>query len=310
MIFDTLWVAKYAPTKLADVALSKENRELFESFRKAGSIPRIAFFGHPGIGKTTTAKILVKEILDCQYLYINASDESGIDIIRTKVTGFAQTKSIDGKVKVIILDEVDGLTMDAQRALRNVMEEYSQICRFIVTANYQHRIIEAIQSRCDPYDLTPPLEEVITRLKAILKKENVKYSDKDVEELARDTYPDMRVAINRLQRYNKNGVLTIPTLAEAKEFIDQIFKLLKLGQVLKLRKWVIENEIKFGGDYPNLLRSLFNYVYEQSLDGDTKRKFLIIVSEYIYRSATVLDQEINAYTCFLQLSEIPSIGSK
>ena len=103
------------------------------------------------------AKLIVKEELKCQYLYINASDENGIETIRSKVTNFSRTKSIDGRIKVIILDEVDGLTQDAQRALRNTMEEYSAFTRFILTANYNHRVIPAIQSRCQSFDLTPPI---------------------------------------------------------------------------------------------------------------------------------------------------------
>ena len=119
------------------------------------------------------AKVLAKQVLDCQYLYINASDENGIDTIRSKVTQFAQTRSIDGNIKIIILDECDGLSQDAQRALRNTMEEYAEITRFVLTANYSHRIIPALQSRCQSLDLTPPLELCVDRVIHILKSENI-----------------------------------------------------------------------------------------------------------------------------------------
>lgn len=300
-VFNSLWVEKYRPTKLTDIVLSNEHREAFVKFVKDG-IPRLAFIGHQGTGKTTIAKVLVNE-LDCQFLYINASDESGIDVIRNKVTNFAQTKSIDGKVKVIILDEADGLTMDAQRTLRNTMEQFAEITRFILTANYKHRIIPPLQSRCDIYDLAPPLEGVIERLKFVLNAEKIKFTDKDVETVARTSYPDLRKCIGELQRHSKTGTLVLPTKSEVSEFVENIFKLLKGGHVLKIRKWVIENETKFNGDYPNLLRTFFNFVFDQKLEDDLKKKYLIVVSEYIYRSSSVLDQEINFYSCIIQLSE-------
>ena len=161
--FNSLWCEKYRPKKLEDFVITEKNLEIIESFKNKKQIPNLLFLGTPGIGKTTLAKIIVNSILQCQYLYINASDENGIDTIRTKVTGFAQTKSFDGNLKTIILDECDGLTMDGQRALRNTMEELSGFTRFILTANYRYKIIPALQSRCQSIDLTPPHDLVIKR---------------------------------------------------------------------------------------------------------------------------------------------------
>ena len=140
-MFDSLWVEKYRPKTLGDIILSDDNLSIIEKYQTENEIPNLLFAGCQGVGKTTLAKILVNDVLECQYLYINASDENGIDTIRSKVTQFAQTRSLDGKIKVIILDECDGLSQDAQRALRNTMEEYAEITRFILTANYSHRII-------------------------------------------------------------------------------------------------------------------------------------------------------------------------
>src|SRR6476469_5737122 len=152
-MFNDLWVEKYRPKTLDELVLDSDNRTYFNSLKGKQEIPNLLFLGPPGIGKTTLSKIIVKEILNCQYLYINASDESGIDTIRNKVKSFAQTRSMDGKVKICLLDECDHLSSvnsglgntNAQAALRNLMEEYSGTTRFILTGNYRHKIIPALQ---------------------------------------------------------------------------------------------------------------------------------------------------------------------
>ena len=200
-MFDCLWIEKYRPSQLDDLVVSSENKRLVGKFKTDGEIPNLCFAGPPGVGKTTLAKILVNNILECQYLYINASDENGIDTIRTKVTQFAQIRSIDGNVKVIILDECDGLSQDAQRALRNTMEEFAEITRFILTANYSHRIIPALQSRCQSIDLTPPLDACNQRVRSILDQENISVSDEQQELLTtfiRKNYPDLRRIVNEV----------------------------------------------------------------------------------------------------------------
>ena len=174
-MFDNLFTEKYRPKTLTDLVLSNSNRKYFDSI--TDEIPNLLFVGTPGIGKTTLARILVNDILECQYLYINASDENGIDTIRSKVVGFAQTKSLDGKVKVVILDEADGITIDGQRALRNTMEEYSSGTRFILTANYKHKIIPAIQSRTQFFDLNPPFDTVLKLIVGIIKQEGIKITE-------------------------------------------------------------------------------------------------------------------------------------
>lgn len=304
-MFNKLWVEKYRPTKLEDIVISSTNRTILESCLKDKCIPNFFFHGKPGIGKTTLAKIIVKDMLLCQYIYINASDENGIDTVRTKINNFSVTKSIDGNIKVVILDEVDGLTMDAQRALRNTMEEYSDYVRFILTANFSHRVIPAVQSRCQTLDMTPSIDDYINRCEYILKSEQIKYNKEDLDQL-RKYYPDLRKCINEVQKNSTTNTLQMQSNETNESFASVIVKLLGSNAVFKVRKHVIENEHVFGGDYINLLRSIYNNIDSSDIKSLQKKESLITISEYMYRSAFVADQEINFYTCLLCLSKILS----
>lgn len=309
MMFDSLWVEKYRPGELPEIVLSENNRKVFSKFANEKSIPNLLFVGNAGIGKTSLARIICKSVLDCQYLYINASDENGIDTIRTKVTNFSRTKSFDGNIKCIILDETDGLSLDAQRALRNTMEEHASITRFILTANYSHRIIPPLQSRCQSFDLTPSVEGCVNRIKHILVKENIKCSDDEkLKQFIKTCYPDLRKCINELQKNTLDGELILDNLVKVKDvFVSNLYNIITSGLVLKARKKVIENENVFGGDYTELLRSLFNHIDSVKISDDLKAQQLIIVSEHIYRSAFVADPEINFYTCLISLSTNKSL---
>ena len=304
--FKNLWVEKYRPVELTDFIISEKNKSIIESFYTTKEIPNLLFLGTPGLGKTTLAKIIVKSILDCQYLYINASDENGIDTIRSKVTSFAQTKSFDGKIKVIILDETDGLSLDAQRALRNTMEEFAKITRFILTANYKHRVIAALQSRCQSLDLTPPLDGVVRRCVFILKNETIAIDATQKSlllDFIKSNYPDLRKCINELQKNSIDKKLSLVS-NNNNDVLNLIFQEVKNKNVLALRKALIENESKFNNDYTTLLRHLFNFIYNAELTDDMKRIYLLTLSEYIYRSSFVVDQEINCFSCLIALSNI------
>tara|TARA_B100001123_G_scaffold447765_1_gene606329 strand:- start:6 stop:935 length:930 start_codon:yes stop_codon:yes gene_type:complete len=304
-MFDSLWVEKYRPVQLDDLIVSKDNKRIISKFKDDSEIPNLLFAGPPGVGKTTLAKILVNEVLGCQYLYINASDENGIDTIRTKVTQFAQTRSIDGNIKAIILDECDGLSQDAQRALRNTMEEHAAVTRFILTANYNHRIIPALQSRCQTLDLTPPLDGCNARVNKILQDENITVDNDSVNKLEafiRRNYPDLRRIINELQKFCSNGSLNITDTGKNEEFARQIIGLTLKGHVLKVRRYVIENEQRFNSDYPMLLKTLFDSLDKSSVADNHKKMGLVIIAEALYRSAFVVDQEINCYSCLIQLA--------
>lgn len=301
-MFEDLWIEKYRPGTFDDIVLSDRNRELLTSITAQKSIPNLLFAGKPGIGKTSLAKILVNDVLKCQYLYINASDENGIDTIRTKVTNFSKIRSIDGSIKVIILDEVDGLTIDAQRALRNTMEEYSQYVRFILTANFNHKVIPPLQSRCQSFDLTPDITSYTNRIEQILASESVKHEE--INTLVKRFYPDLRKCVNELQKLSVDGVLKPVDSKNLHELTQSILLLIRNKKTFQARKFVINKESEFGSDYQVLLKNLFEDIDKETVDVGKKRECLLTISEYMYRSAFVLDQEINFYSCILAISRI------
>jgi len=307
-IFDSLWVLKYNPTSFDEVVLSPSNRDYFNSIKQAGIIPHLLFCSPPGSGKSTLAKLIPKE-LDVSYLYINASNERGIDTIREKVLNYAQTKSLDGKFKIIILDEMDGLTGDAQRALRDIMEEYNQNVRFILTANYKNRITKPILSRAQMFELVPPLKGCTTRIVEILKKENVVVpaDQKDnLRALISSCYPDLRKSINSVHQNVRNGIFSVDKVAGNFEVAEKIHEMLrKKATATDIRKYVIDNEVDFGNDYQVLLKGLFEVVFaDGGLKEDQKRQALLIIGNALYKHQFVLDFEINAYCCILELQNV------
>lgn len=303
-IFDSLWVEKYRPSNLEEMVLDDSIRNSFIKFKDEQQIPNLLFIGNAGIGKTSLAKVIAKSIIkDSQHLYINASDENGIDTIRIAVTNFAKTRSLTGSLKIVILDEVDGLTMDAQRALRNTMEEYSSNTRFILTANYKHRVIQPLQSRSQSFDLTPPIKSCVSRVAYILKQENIEVTEDqktNISKLIKSLYPDLRKTINELQKCCLGQKLIINTFENHEQFIKQIFETLTHDS-LNVRKLVIQNEQLFNNDYANLLKQMFDYIVDTQPSSTKTKKQLMVISEHLYRSALVLDQEINFYSCCITL---------
>ena len=310
-MLNSIWTEKYRPKTLNEMVLSPDNRNYFSSLK--GEVPNLLFIGTPGIGKTTIAKVIVQDILKCQYLYINASDENGIDKIRNKVNNFSQTKSFDGNIKIVILDECDGITIDGQRALRNTMEEYSAYTRFILTANYKHKIIPPIQSRAQCFDLNPVISDVVTRIGYILKCENIDIPNTEklnLVKVIKENFPDIRKTINVIQKYCITGVLAIKENADRNGITNKIHKFIKENKLIEMRKYLIENELEFQGDYNSLLKSYLNFLYEADIGSDIKenkkREAILTIAEYLYRDAMVLDKEINAFACFLTVSKIIS----
>jgi hypothetical protein len=303
-----VWTEKYRPTKLDDIILSDKNRSILKTFIDNDEIPNLLFCGHAGIGKTTTAKALINH-LDAEFIYQNCS-EVGIDTVRNDITGFSRTKSFNGKKKIVLLDEIDGIaSIDAQRSLRNVLEEYAGHCRFILTCNYKHRVIIPLQSRCQSLDLDPNITDVAKRCLYILKQENISVDDDSKRKLVgllRKYFPDIRKSINEMQKFCIDGKLSIPELNIANDFIGKVISLVLSKKTLQGRKLIIENEAVFNGDYPVLMKNLFDEVCtgNYNLTDNQKRLWLVAIGEYMYRSTLVLDQEINFYCLLLTLSDL------
>jgi DNA polymerase III delta prime subunit len=302
--FDSIFVEKYRPKTLDDIVLSKEDREFFESLATKQEIPHLLFAGAPGVGKTSLAHIITRDILKCDSIYINSSDENSVDVVRHKITNFAKTKSFDGNLKIVILDEACGMTSDSQRILRSVMESFAENTRFILTSNYLHRIIPALQSRCQIVNLNPPVEGIVARVVSILKYENITIPEDQKPLLLKHikaNLPDIRRIVNDIQQYSVTGTLQLRS-DDSSEFAEKIFKkICNKGNLIDIRKEVIENEKAFSYDYRSLLKQLFETVFKSELPYEKKTECLLIISKSMHSDAFVVDKEINCFSSLIRL---------
>ena len=304
-----LWSEKYRPKNIEDLVLCESDKNIIENFIKNDEIPNLLFYGNAGTGKTTTGKILITA-LDAEDLFLNCA-EVGIDEVRNTITNFSKTKSFNGKKKIVFLDEIDSASPAAQRGLRNTMEENAAYCRYILTSNYIHNVIVPLQSRCQTIQLSAPINLIVKRIGFILKSENIRFDDPNRIKLGhtiKKHYPDIRKTINEVQKYCINGVLTIPDISKVDNFVDRILELLFKKKEIEIRKYIIENETDFKGDYSLLMKGLFDVVCDIQTNNTfteaKKKMWLVAIGEYMYKSAFVVDQEINFYCLILALGGI------
>jgi replication factor C small subunit len=307
MDLDKIWSEKYRPQKIQDLVLCDNDKRIIENFIKNDEIPNLLFYGNAGTGKTTTGKILISA-LDAEDLFLNCA-EVGIDDVRSTISNFSKTKSFNGKKKIVFLDEIDSASPNAQRGLRNTMEENAAYCRYILTSNYIHNVIVPLQSRCQTIQLSPPINLIVKRIKYILENENVSIDFENKTKLVlliKKIFPDIRKTINEVQKYCIDGILQIPDVTKVDKFVDKIVDLLLANKISELRRYIIENDDNFKGDYNILMKSLFDTICDdpKTLSEFQKKMWLITIGEYMYRSAFVIDHEINFYCLLLALNAI------
>ena len=295
-----LWVEKYRPETLDTYIGNDHLKSKVEVYLESGDLPHLLLYGKAGTGKTTLAKILVKNI-ECDYLYINASDENSVDTVRNKVRQFASTVGFKD-LKIIILDECDYITPNAQAALRNLMETFSKHCRFILTCNYVERIIDPIQSRCQIFEIIPPSKvEVAQRLNQILEEEEINYELQDLKILIDSNYPDIRRTINSAQR----NVVNLQLKLDTNSIIQNDYKL-KLLEILKIqdkknafkniRQLVADSQIR---DFADLFRLLYDEV--DSYGKGHVAECILVIAKYELSDSQVVDKEINAMAMVIEL---------
>jgi DNA polymerase III delta prime subunit len=292
-----LWVEKYRPSTIDECILPKNLKETFKQFIQTGELPNFLFCGTAGVGKTTVAKALCNEI-GAEYLLINGSEESGIDVLRTKIKSFASTVSLTDAKKVIILDEADYLNPNStQPALRAFIEEFSNNCRFIFTCNFKNRIIEPLHSRCavDDFKIENTEKAEIAgsffkRTTGILKGENIEFDPKVVAELVTKHFPDWRRVLNELQRYSVSGKIDSGILVNMTEdSFKELLKNMKDKNFTEVRKWVAKN-----GDSEtiNIFRQLYDTA-SANMEPASIPQLVLILADYQYKAAFVADHELN-----------------
>jgi len=293
----TLFTEKYRPDALEGYIGNDDFKSSLQQWIDTNDVPHLLLCGSAGTGKTTAAKLIVNNI-NCDYVYINCSDENGIDTIRDKVKSFASAASFKPQ-KVVIMDEADFLTINAQAALRNVIETFSLTTRFIFTCNFIERIIDPIQSRTIIFELTPPsMKEVAIKCTQILDKENITHKKSDIVNIVKQTYPDIRKSLNLLQSSIKNGELQQNReTTNFNQVSDQIINLLK-GQNIKnfttIRQVVMDSNIR---DYNELYRILF----ERADEFTNSAIATLIIADYQYKSIMAPDKEITIMGCIAKL---------
>ena len=297
---NSLWVEKYRPYNLQTYIGNEHLKDKVKIYLENEDVPHLLLYGTAGTGKTTLAKVIVGNI-DCDMLYINASDENNVDNVRTKIKNFASTIGFRN-LKIIILDEADFLTPNAQAALRNLMETFSKHCRFILTCNYVERIIDPIQSRCQSYKIIPPSrKEVALQLKNIFETENVTFNLDDLALIVNAGYPDIRRVINSAQRQVVDGKLKIDVNSVIQndykiQLLDKLSNNVKFNEI---RQLIADNSVS---DYSELYRLLYDEV--ETYSNGKIAECILAIAEGQYQDVNVVDKEINFMTTIIKLLRI------
>lgn len=300
-----LFVERYRPHKIEDCILPERIKNIFQEYVKDKNIPNLMLTGTAGCGKTTVAKALCEEI-GCDYLFINSSEERGIDVLRTKIIGYASTISLAGGRKVIILDEADYLTPEAQAGLRGAIEQFSTNCSFIFTCNFKARLLDALHSRCSVVDFTLSSNEkpkmaslMFKRLEQILSIEGVTYDKKVLAKVVEKFFPDYRRTLNELQRYSVSGSIdaSVASQVDSIRRFDELMKAMKSKDFTTMRKWVVVNsDIDSARIFRNIYDGLSDYLKPESIPAA-----VVTLAKYQYQAAFVADQELNLVACLTEL---------
>ena len=296
----TLFVEKYRSKTLESYVGNEQIKATISKYIEQNDIQNLIFYSGPGTGKTTLAKLIVGNI-DCDYLYINASDERGIETIRDKVQGFASSASFK-PLKVIILDEADFLTIQAQASLRNIIETFSRSTRFILTCNYIERIIDPLQSRCQVLKIVPPsMKDVARHVAGILDKETIVWDKEALGTIVKQYYPDIRKILGTTQLSTIDNTLKLDkSILVSNNYVEQVINELKTNKNWKtIRQIVADSNIN---DYDELFKAL--YENASAYAGGNEGMVTIIIEEYQYHSNFRIDKEINIMACIAKIIQM------
>ena len=298
-----LWVEKYRPAKVDDCILPDAIKSTFKDYVSRKEIPNLLLSGSAGVGKTTIAKALCQEV-GCDYLVINGSDENGVDTIRVKIKNYASSVSLAGGRKVIIIDEADYLTPNAQAILRASIEEFASNCSFIFTCNFKNRIIDPIHSRCSVIDFkvngskAKMANAFFKRVEWILEQEGITYDKEVVAAVITKHFPDNRRILNELQRYSVSGSIDKGILGSVADVqLGALVTSLKEKDFASTRKWVTSN---LDNDPAKIYRKLYDTLYEL-LKPNSVPQLVLILAKYQYQAAFVADHEINMIACLTEI---------